>query len=81
MTAEASEVIQAGMALSPAERRDVALQLLESVDDDAAQAEVDAAWNSEIRRRVDEIRSGKAKMLTREEVDAAIEADLAANDS
>jgi putative addiction module component (TIGR02574 family) len=78
MTAEPSEVIRAGMALSPADREAVALALLESLDENVDQVEVDAAWGAEIKRRVDEIRSGKANMMTRDEVDAFLDERRAA---
>jgi putative addiction module component (TIGR02574 family) len=80
MTAEPSEVIRAGMSLSPADREAVALTLLESLDETVDQTTVDAAWGAEIKRRVDEIRGGKATMLSRDEVDAMIEGALAESD-
>lgn len=79
MTAEPSEVLRAGLALSPADREEVALRLLESVNDGAEQDDVDAAWDAEINKRVDEIRSGTAEMLSWDEVRTQVEAELAAN--
>jgi len=40
------------------------------------QAEVDAAWRSEIRRRIDDIESGKVELLDADEVYAQIRAKL-----
>jgi len=79
MTAEPSEVLRAGLTLSPADREEVALRLLDSVDASADQDEVDAAWDAEINKRVDEIRSGNVRMLAWDEVRAQVEAELAAN--
>ena len=64
----AAEVIRAAMELSPTEREEIAQTLLESIDGGVDQAEVDAAWKTEISSRIDEIRSGKVKGLTREEL-------------
>lgn len=61
------------MALPPAEREEVAHTLLESIEDGGQdQAEIDAAWDSEIVRRIKEVRSGKVKPLTRGEADAIL---------
>jgi len=78
MTVAVSDVLRVAMELSPAEREEVAETLLESIDGEADQTELDEAWQIEISRRVDEILSGKAKLLTQEEVDAMIAEDRAA---
>lgn len=48
------------------------------MDDQAAedQAEVDTAWRSEIRRRIDDIESGKVELLDVDEVHVQIRAKL-----
>jgi Putative addiction module component len=58
MTLSAYEFYEAGMALPPSVRKDVALRLLESVEV-ADQESVDEAWTSEITSRVDDILSGQ----------------------
>ncbi|MFT4010252.1 MAG: addiction module protein [Nocardioidaceae bacterium] len=81
MTAEPSEVVRAGMSLPPADREAVALTLLDSLDGDTIdQTQIDSAWDTEIKRRVDEIRRGNATMLSGKEVDAMIESALAASE-
>ena len=47
-----------------------------SMDVAEDQAEVDAAWRSEIRRRIDDIESGKVELLDADEVHAQIRAKL-----
>lgn len=71
-------MLRVAMALPPAEREEIARTLLESIEDEGDRAELDAAWKSEIRHRIDEIESGKVKMLTREETDAFVAQRLAA---
>jgi len=42
------------------------------------QAEVDAAWRVELRRRIDDIESGKVELLDVDESHAQLRAELAA---
>lgn len=37
------------------------------------QAEIDEAWNTELRHRIDEVESGRAKLLNVAQVDARID--------
>ncbi|MGI8521885.1 MAG: addiction module protein [Nocardioidaceae bacterium] len=67
MTLSASEFYEAGLALPPSVRKDVALRLLESIEV-ADQDSVDLAWTTEIGSRVDDIVSGKVKTIPGEEV-------------
>lgn len=71
-----TEVIQAAMALTPEERSQVADVLYEA--DAPAQADIDTAWASIAARRADEIESGTARMLTREEADEYLDARASA---
>lgn len=71
MTLSASEFYEAGLALPPSVRKDVALRLLESVED-VDQESVDEAWTAEIGSRVDDIISGKVQTIPGEEVFARI---------
>ena len=59
MSLSASEFYEAGLALPPSVRKDVALRLLESIEV-ADQESVDEAWTVEIGSRVDDILSGPA---------------------
>ncbi len=61
------------MRLSPEERADLADWLWVSA---TPRAEVEAAWDAEIARRVAEIDAGTAKLIPAEEVMAEIEAKL-----
>jgi putative addiction module component (TIGR02574 family) len=44
-------------------------RLVESLEDEPADAGVEGDWAEEIKRRVDEIRSGKVKIIPGEQVD------------
>lgn len=61
------------MKLSPEERADLADWLWVSA---TPRAEVEAAWEAEIARRVAEIDAGTAKLIPAEEVMAKIEEKL-----
>ena len=67
MTLSASEFYEAGLALPPSVRKDVAIRLLESIEV-ADQQSVDDAWTEEIGARVDDIVSGKVKTIPHDEV-------------
>ena len=67
MSLSASEFYEAGLALPPSVRKDVALRLLESIEV-ADQESVDQAWTTEIGSRVDDVLSGKVEMIPHEVV-------------
>lgn len=67
MTLSASEFYEAGLALPPSVRKDVALRLLESIEV-ADQESVDQAWATEVGERVDELLSGRVDTISHEEV-------------
>ena len=67
MTLSASEFYEAGLALPPSVRKDVALRLLESVEV-VDQETIDQAWTDEISTRVDDILGGKVETIPHEEV-------------
>lgn len=74
-----AQVEEALLALDRADRAAVIQRGLQSLDTDAvseSQAEVDAAWRSELRRRIDDIESGKAQLLSVDEVFAEVDARL-----
>lgn len=62
----ASEIIQAAMALPPEARAQIAEQLLASLD--PAQAEVDAAWEVEVERRIREVEEGRVQLVPHDQV-------------
>ena len=80
MTPKLADYIEAGMALDADERLEAAHQLLLSVDQDAGadKVDIDAAWDEVIDRRVDEILSGKAKLVDGREAHARVRAEIAA---
>ena len=68
MTPQVSEVLERALALSTQDRGLIIDRLIESLDDGPAEEGVEAAWAEEIKSRVDEIRSGKAEMISGDEV-------------
>ncbi len=64
MTVRAKNVLADGLELPEKQRRDVAIQLLVSLDhDDCTPQEVEDSWNAEIKRRIEETDSGKVKPI------------------
>ena len=69
MTQEATELLKKALTLSVEERAQLVDSLLESLDEPREDpAVVEAAWNDEIRRRIEDLDSGKAKTVPWEEV-------------
>ena len=68
MRPEVSELLKKALALPREARAALAGSLLESLDDEPADEGVEAAWNEEIKRRIEEIDSGKVQMIPYEEV-------------
>jgi putative addiction module component (TIGR02574 family) len=67
MSPKVAEVLDKALELSSHERGLLIDRLVESLDEAPRDEGVDAAWADEIKRRVDEIRSGKVKMIPGEE--------------
>lgn len=80
MTPKLADYIEAGKALDADERLEAAHQLLLSVDQDADadQADIDAAWDEAIDRRVKEIVSGEAPLVDGREAHSQVRAEIAA---
>ncbi len=76
MTPKASEALAKAMQLSPEERELLIDRLVDSLDDGPAEAGAEEAWGDEIKRRVDEIRSGQVKLIPGEEVERRIAARM-----
>ena len=68
MTPQVSEVLEKALALSTQERGLIIDRLIESLDNEPAEEGVEAAWSEEIKRRVEEIQSGKVEMIPGEQV-------------
>ena len=68
MTPQVSEMLEKALTLSPQERGLLIDRLVDSLDEGPAEEGVEEAWAEEIKRRVDDIRSGKVEMIPGEEV-------------
>ena len=62
-----AQITRAAVALPVEERRELVARLVESLPDEAADVPVDPALLRELRRRDEELRSGKTQGLTLEE--------------
>lgn len=69
LTPQVSEVLEKALALSTQDRDLIIDRLIESLDNEPAEEGIEVAWSEEIKRRVEEIQSGKVKMIPGEEVD------------
>lgn len=80
MTAKLADYVEAGYALTPDERLEAARMLRLSVeqDTDSDHAELDAAWDEVIDRRVAEVVDGTAALVDGPESLTEIRAGLAA---
>ena len=70
MSTLVDELSQQALELPPEERVRLAERLLATVHE--VDAEVDAAWDEEIKRRLAEIDNGTAKLIPAEEVFAEV---------
>ena len=69
MTTLVEELAQKARTLSLEDRARLAEDLLASLEDGSEPAsEVEAAWDHEIRQRVEEVESGTAKLIPAEDV-------------
>jgi putative addiction module component (TIGR02574 family) len=68
LTPQVSEVLEKALALSTQDRGLIIDRLIQSLDDELAEEGVEAAWSEEIKRRVEEIQSGKVEMIPGEQV-------------
>ena len=66
------ELLSHALKLSPKKRSELIAQLIRSLDqeedDDLSPAEWQTVWTKEIKRRLAEIKSGKAKLIAGDEV-------------
>ena len=66
MSDSAQQLISSAMQLPESERREVAQAILASLpseSDDGSLTEVREAWSTEIRRRIDDLDSGRVKAI------------------
>jgi putative addiction module component (TIGR02574 family) len=67
MTREAAELLKRALALPTEERANLASTLIDSLDA-TVDEDVEVAWQEEIRRRIDDLRSGRVSTIPWEEV-------------
>jgi len=60
---EAQELLKKALALPDKERADLAGSLIDSLDD-TVDENAEAAWQEEIVRRLEDVRSGKVKTIS-----------------
>lgn len=68
MTEEVSAILKKALSLPPEARAAIADSLLESLETSPTDEDVEAAWSAEIKRRIDDIDSGKVQSIPYEEV-------------
>jgi len=73
LTAATQSILEAAMALPEDERAELAAILTDSIGDDRSQTEIDAAWLAEAKRRLEEVRAGRATLVPTEEVERELE--------
>jgi len=78
MPMTAHDLLAAANSLSLADREWLARELLHPPGDGSSEAEIEAAWGDEIKRRLDEIDSGEVELVPLEVVLAEMDDLLAA---
>ena len=68
MTPRVSELLEKALTLSTQERGLLIDRLVETLDNEPAEEGVEAAWDEEIKRRVDDIRGGRVKTIPGQQV-------------
>lgn len=76
MALETAILIREGLALDVDQRAVVANALLGSLHDSGDMGEVDAAWQTEVTRRLTDIRSGAVQLVDADEHYAQLRASL-----
>jgi putative addiction module component (TIGR02574 family) len=67
MNAKTQEVLQAALSLPESDRAEIAASLIHSLDTET-DADADAAWAEEIRRRLDAIDKGEVQLVPWDDV-------------
>jgi putative addiction module component (TIGR02574 family) len=78
MPMTAHDLLEAANRLSQADREWLARELLHPPGDGSSEAEIEAAWGEEIKRRLDEIDSGAVQMIPMDDVVARMKARISA---
>ena len=80
MSLSASEFYEAGLALPPTVRKEVAMRLLDSLEV-SDQESVDQAWTAELSSRVDDVLSDRVETVPGEQVFAELAARRVAREA
>jgi len=67
MNAQSQELLHSALALPEAERAEIAATLIRSLDTETDE-DVDAAWSSEIQRRLEAIERGEVRLIPWDDV-------------
>lgn len=67
LTPKVSEILEKALELSDQERGQLIDHLTASLDEGPPDEGAEKAWSAKIKRRVDDIRSGKVKLIPGEE--------------
>lgn len=81
MTADAERLLEAAMKLPDDERAELAAILSDSIGDGHTEAEIDAAWIAEAKRRLADFHSGKSQAVPSEDVERELEQIIASHES
>lgn len=76
MSTRADSILGTALTLPPDDRARIAAELIASLDE-GEDRDVEAAWATEIERRIAEIESGEAETVSWEEARARIRSKLA----
>jgi putative addiction module component (TIGR02574 family) len=68
VTPQVSELLEKALALSSQDRGLLIDRLIASLDEEVPEEGVEAAWDEEIKRRIDDIRSERVKTIPGEQV-------------
>lgn len=81
VTAEAERVLEAALDLPEDERAELAAILTDSLGDGSPDAQIEAAWVAEAKRRLADIRSGKSKTVAWEDVERELDELIEGSDT
>ena len=73
MTAEAERILEAALDFPDAERAELAAILIESIGGGSPDADVEAAWIAEAKRRLEDVRSVKSETVPWADVERELE--------
>jgi putative addiction module component (TIGR02574 family) len=68
MTTELSDILKKALSLPSEARAALARSLLKSLEEHPPDQGMEAAWSEEIKRRIEEVDSGKVQLIPYEEV-------------